>query len=154
MASAGVVILLSALCRIDPARRRDERIRCPTVYLARHGETAWSLSGQHTGLDRPAADRARRTQRARRWASGLRGLTFAQGASRVRCSAPQRTCELAGFGGVARGSTAISSNGTTASTKGKRTAEILARTSRLGALSRRLPRRRIAGATSARAPTA
>ena len=34
----------------------------PIIYLARHGETAWSLSGQHTGRTDPAADGARPAQ--------------------------------------------------------------------------------------------
>jgi len=71
----------------------------PMVYLARHGETAWSLSGQHTGLtDLPLTDRGRRN--ARRLGEGLRKLTFAK----VFVSPLQRaalTCELAGFGAVA-----------------------------------------------------
>ena len=74
--------------------------RLPTVYLARHGETAWSISGQHTGLtDLPLTERGERN--ARRLGKRLRGLTF----TRVLTSPLQRaarTCELAGFGGVAQ----------------------------------------------------
>ena len=68
----------------------------PVVYLARHGETAWSLSGQHTGLtDLPLTDRGERN--ARRLSESLKGLGF----SRVFTSPLQRakrTCDLAGFG--------------------------------------------------------
>jgi broad specificity phosphatase PhoE len=71
----------------------------PIVYLARHGETAWTLSGQHTGLtDLPLTERGERN--ARRLGERLRGMTFAQ----VLTSPLQRasrTCELAGFGAAA-----------------------------------------------------
>jgi broad specificity phosphatase PhoE len=71
----------------------------PVVYLARHGETAWSLSGQHTGLtDLPLTDRGERN--ARKLGEQLRGRSFA----RVFTSPLQRaarTCELAGFGAQA-----------------------------------------------------
>src|SRR5262249_12893852 len=71
----------------------------PILYLARHGETAWSLSGQHTGLtDLPLTERGERN--ARRLGERLRGLTFA----RVFTSPLQRaarTSELAGFGSMA-----------------------------------------------------
>jgi probable phosphoglycerate mutase len=69
------------------------------VYLARHGETAWSLSGQHTGrTDLPLTERGERNARA--LGERLRGLTFAK----VYTSPLQRaarTCELAGFGTAA-----------------------------------------------------
>lgn len=68
----------------------------PVLYLARHGETAWSLSGQHTGLtDLPLTERGERN--ARNLGPRLAGLTFAK----VFTSPSQRatrTCELAGFG--------------------------------------------------------
>ena len=73
--------------------------RLPVIYLARHGETAWTLSGQHTGLtDLPLTERGERN--ARRLGERLQGLTFAK----VFTSPLQRaarTCELAGFGAVA-----------------------------------------------------
>jgi broad specificity phosphatase PhoE len=68
----------------------------PLLYLARHGETAWSLSGQHTGLtDLPLTPRGE--ENARHLGARLKNLTFAK----VLTSPLQRaksTCELAGFG--------------------------------------------------------
>ena len=49
----------------------------PIVYLARHGETAWTLTGQHTGLtDLPLTERGERN--ARRLGERLKGLSFAK----------------------------------------------------------------------------
>lgn len=71
----------------------------PAIYLARHGETAWTLTGQHTGLtDLPLTGRGE--AEARSLAGRLRGMQFAQ----VYTSPLQRaarTCELAGFGAMA-----------------------------------------------------
>lgn len=67
----------------------------PLAVLARHGETAWSLSGRHTGrtdLPLTAAGEAA----ARRLRERLARVAFAQ----VRTSPSQRarrTCELAGY---------------------------------------------------------
>jgi len=70
------------------------------VYLARHGETAWSLSGQHTGLtDIPLTERGERN--AQRLGERLQGHEFAQVYSSPLQRA-RRTCELAGFGGIAK----------------------------------------------------
>src|SRR5215471_9078856 len=69
----------------------------PLIYLARHGETDWSLSGQHTGRTDLALT-AKGQQDAARIGERLRGLTFAK----VLTSPLQRavrTGELAGFAG-------------------------------------------------------
>ena len=71
----------------------------PVVYLARHGETAWSASGQHTGLtDLPLTERGERN--ARRLGERLAGMRFAKVFSSPLQRAA-RTCELAGFGALA-----------------------------------------------------
>jgi len=71
----------------------------PAVYLARHGETLWSLTGQHTSFtDLPLTERGERN--AARLGERLAGLIFAK----VLTSPMQRatrTCELAGFGDAA-----------------------------------------------------
>ncbi len=71
----------------------------PVVYLARHGETAWSLTGQHTGLtDLPLTERGERN--ARNLAERLKGLAFTTVLTSPLRRA-RRTCELAGFLGQA-----------------------------------------------------
>src|SRR5258708_33303400 len=69
------------------------------IYLARHGETAWSLTGQHTGLtDLPLTEAGERN--AQRLRGRLRGLMFARVFTSPLRRA-MRTCELAGFGSMA-----------------------------------------------------
>jgi probable phosphoglycerate mutase len=71
----------------------------PMVYLARHGETTWSLSGQHTGLtDLPLTERGE--QNARRLGERLQRLKFVSVLTSPLKRA-SRTCELAGFGQAA-----------------------------------------------------
>ena len=68
----------------------------PQIYLVRHGETAWSLSGQHTGRTDIALTEAGE-HAAQELSARLQGLRFAK----VFTSPLQRawrTAELAGFG--------------------------------------------------------
>jgi probable phosphoglycerate mutase len=67
----------------------------PVVYMARHGNTAWTHTGQHTGLsDLPLTPDGERN--AVRLGERLKGMKFAK----VFTSPLQRatrTCELSGF---------------------------------------------------------
>jgi probable phosphoglycerate mutase len=67
-----------------------------SVFAIRHGETAWSLSGQHTGTtDIPL------TENGRRLAERMRPVLAEEAFSLVLCSPLRRareTCKLAGLG--------------------------------------------------------
>ncbi len=69
--------------------------KLPMVYLARHGETAWTLSGQHTGLtDLPLTPNGERN--AKQLGERLKAITFAK----VFASPLQRasrSCAIAGY---------------------------------------------------------
>lgn len=85
---------------VQSERQRDSMSEVlPVVYMARHGNTAWTLSGQHTGLtDLPLTPDGERN--AVRLGERLKGMKFAK----VFTSPLQRvarTCELSGFGEVA-----------------------------------------------------
>ena len=71
----------------------------PKVYLVRHGETAWSLSGRHTGRTDVALT-ARGEDQARALEPAFDRIRF----NHVLTSPAQRarrTCTLAGLGGAA-----------------------------------------------------
>lgn len=74
-------------------------VRGPRVFLARHGETEWSVTGQHTGrTDLPLTEEGRR--QAERLGDRLAGTSF----DLVLVSPLSRaleTARLAGFGDVA-----------------------------------------------------
>ena len=95
----------------------------PVVYLARHGETAWSLSGQHTGrTDLPLTERGE--QQARALASRLREAKFTEALTSPSQRA-RRTAELAGFGNLTKTDPDLA-EWDYGQYEGRRTADILA----------------------------
>ena len=79
--------------------RRSMKMALPVVCLARHGQTAWTVSHQHTGVtDLPltATGEAEAIHLGERLAGRSFAAVFTSPLQRAR-----RTCELAGFGSIA-----------------------------------------------------
>jgi len=95
----------------------------PLVSIARHGETAWSLAGKHTGrTDLPLTPQGEADARA--LGERLRGRTFAL-VLQSPLQRAVRTCALAGFGASAV-SDADLAEWDYGAYEGRSTAEILA----------------------------
>jgi probable phosphoglycerate mutase len=77
----------------------DSNIGLSRIHLIRHGETEWSLTGQHTGrTDLPLTPRGE--EKARQLGKQLQGIQFARVFTSPRQRA-KRTCELAGLSSAA-----------------------------------------------------
>src|SRR6185436_7387239 len=71
----------------------------PTLFLARHGDTAWTDSHQHTGrTDLPLNEHGE--ERARQMGERLKRFSF-QAVFASPLQRASKTCELAGFGAAA-----------------------------------------------------
>jgi probable phosphoglycerate mutase len=70
------------------------------LYLVRHGETAWALTGQHTGTTDLALT-AHGEAQARELAARLSGIEFSHVFASPRLRA-RRTCELANLGATSQ----------------------------------------------------
>src|SRR5438105_2270439 len=68
------------------------------IYLLRHGETEWTISGRHTGITEVPLT-ARGEQEARESGVQLHAINFYRVLTSPRLRARQ-TCELAGLGKI------------------------------------------------------
>jgi broad specificity phosphatase PhoE len=75
-------------------------LEMPKLFITRHGDTAWTESRQRTGRTDISLNRAGE-ERARQIGERLRRYSFA-GVFTSPLQRASRTCELAGFGAVAK----------------------------------------------------
>ena len=114
----------------------------PVIYIARHGETAWTITGSAHRPDGSASHSAGRKQRPR-ISRPAEGTGVCQGVYEPPSSAPGRRAPWLDSGLWPK-STVTSSSGTTASMRGRLDGGDPRGAPRLGTVPRRQSRRRIA----------